>query len=343
MQRMGDTVLITGCSGFIAKHVALDCLKAGWIVRGTTRTQGAGEAVRQTLAHHGGDVSRFSAVDADLTSDVGWAEAVAGCRFVLHLAAPFPLQQPRDRESLVPEARGGTLRILKTARAAGVERVVMTSSTVAMVYRPDRPAVLTFSEHDWTDITWPALTAYIVAKTRAEQAAWEDARAAVSESALVVINPGFVLGPALDTKIGTSLAVIQLIMKGSYPAVPPTAFPIVDVRDLSALHVAALTTARVGGRRLLAAADTMSMKEMGQAIKSAIPAHGNKIPSMVLPNMAVRLMAMFDPTLKTVLPDLGCRPIADARYVTDLTGVRFRPAAEAVVAAAQFLADERLV
>ncbi len=340
---MSDMVLITGCSGFIAKRVVLDCLNAGFVVRGTTRTQASADAVRQTLTKYGADTSRFSAMETDLTSDSGWPEAVAGCRFILHIAAPFPLQQPRDREALVPEARDGTLRVLKAARAAGVERVVMTSSTVAMVYRRDRPAILNFGEHDWTDVNWSALTAYIVAKTRAEQAAWADAHDAGNENALVAINPGFVLGPALDYKIGTSLEVIRLIMKGSYPALPSTAFPVVDVRDLAALHVAAMTTPGAGGRRLLAAADTMAMKEMGQAIKAAMPDHGKKVPSMVLPNAMVRLMAVFDPALRAVLPDIGCRPVADARYVTDLTGVRFRPAAEAVIAAAQSLVAERLV
>ncbi len=102
-----------------------------------------------------------------------------------------------------------------------------------MMYRADRPARLNVTEDDWTDPDWDRLSAYIVSKTRAEQAVWEWAREHGWEKRIVVVNPGFVLGPTLDGRTGTSLDVIKLLMSGAYPAVPPVHYPVVDVRDLA--------------------------------------------------------------------------------------------------------------
>ena len=340
---MTDRVLVTGVSGFIAKHVALALLKAGFSVRGSVRALATGDKVRETLAKHGADISRLEFVAADLIADTGWTEAVAGCRYVAHLASPFPMRQPRDREALVPAARDGALRVVSAALKAGAERVVLTSSMAAMAYRPNRPATMTFSEQDWTDPDWPALNAYLVSKTLAEMAAWAFVRKTGAEAKFVTVNPGFVLGPALDRDIGTSLAVMQKIMQGAYPVLPPTSFPIIDARDLAQLHVAAMTKPAAAGRRLLGAADTLSMQEMARELARAFPAYARKIPTYQLPAGIIGLLAMFEPALKAILPDLGTRVSADSRYVTQLTGVTFRPAIEAVRAAGASLIELKLV
>jgi nucleoside-diphosphate-sugar epimerase len=336
---MNATVLVTGISGFIAKHVALELLNAGYQVRGTVREAAAADAVRSALALHGADLERLSFVVADLDRDAGWQEAIAGCEFIQHVASPFPIKAPDDRESLVPAAREGTLRILRHGLKAGVSRIVETSSMVAMMYRADRSAHITVSENDWSDPEWPSLSAYIVSKTRAERAAWEFLRAAGAEEKLCSVNPGFVLGPLLDKRLGTSAEVIRLFMTGAYPAVPPVFFPVVDVRDLAAVHVRAMTSAESGGRRLIAAGETISMRDMAMMLRDAFPAHARHIPSRVLPPWLVRLLGRFDRQLRTLRSDLGVVPHADSAYVTRLTDVHFRPAREAVVAAGQSLLD----
>lgn len=130
-----------------------------------------------------------------------------------------------------------------------------------------------------------------------------------------------------------------MLMRGKYPAVPPLAFPIVDVRDVAALHVAALTVADVGGRRLLAASDTMSLKEIARTLKDALGRRARKVPLLELPAFMVRSMAALDPALRAAQTDLGVRSVADARYVTELTGLTPRPAREAVTAAGVTVAD----
>jgi len=340
---MTDLVLVTGVSGFIAKHVALELLKRGYRVRGTVRDLQRAEEVRWTLKRNGGDDSLLEFVEADLGENAGWSAAAEGCDYVMHVASPFPISQPRDREALVPEARDGAVRVLEAARAANVRRIIFTSSMVAMMYRADRPAEVRVSENDWTDPDWDKLSPYIVSKTRAERAVWEWAKWNQWSDRLVVINPGFVLGPALDPRTGTSLDVIKLLMKGAYPAAPPVNFPVVDVRDLAQIHVNAMTASDAVGRRLIAAADTLSLPEMGKLLRESFPEFAKKIPTATLPAFAVRLLSVFDRSLKSVTPDLGVYPVADSGYVTQLTGVDLRPAAEALRAASESLVRFSLV
>ncbi len=333
---MADTVLVTGISGFIAKWVAHDLLKAGFAVRGTLRSMGRADEVRAALTASGAPVEALSFAAADLTADAGWAEAAAGCRFVHHIASPFPLNQPKGREDLTPAARDGALRVIKAARAAGAERIVMTSSMVAMMYRAGHPKRFDVVESDWSDPDWAPATPYIISKTRAERAAWDVMEAEGAREALVTVNPGFVLGPAMDRDSGTSLDALALLLKGAYPAVPPVHFPTVDVRDVAALHVAAMR-APVGGRRLMAAGETWSMARMGQELRAAFPDRARKIPASELPAAMVRLLSNFDPSLRTLRADLGAEPQARSSYVTELTGLTFRPAAEAVRSAGESL------
>jgi len=340
---MNDQVLVTGISGFIAKHIALRLLQGGYRVRGTLRTPARADEVRRALQNHGADVSGLSFIEADLGSDSGWAEAAGDCAYIQHVASPFPMKQPRDRESLVPEARQGALRVLEAARKADVKRIVFTSSMVAMMYRANRPEKTEVKENDWTDPDWDQLSAYIVSKTRAEKSAWEWAKEHGWMQRLTVVNPGFVLGPALDDKTGTSLDVIKLIMKGAYPAVPPAHYPVIDVRDLAELHVGAMTAEEAGGRRLIGAAGTLSILEMARILRSTFPDYAKKIPTRTLPAFLVKILAIFDRSLKSVIPDIGVVPIAENAYVSEITGANFKPAEEAVRSAGQSLIEHSQV
>ena len=338
---MAEKILVTGISGFIAKHVALQLLQRGYEVRGTIRALNKAIQVKKSIEDAGADSSKLSFVAADLLSDEGWDEAAKGCTGVMHLASPLPTAQPRDRHALTPAARDGALRVIKAASHA--DRIIMTSSIAAMMYRANRPAAMVIKEADWTDIDWPPLSAYVVSKTAAESEAWDAAIGGGFKHRLTTINPSLVLGPPLDDDIGASLDLVRLFLKGAYPAIPPASFPMIDVRDVAELHVRALETPETGGRRLIASADTLSLKEVGDILREAYPDRAKKIPSKVLPAWLVRVLAVFDRSLASVTPDLDCVPQADTDYVTALTGQRFRPARDAVLEAAATLARLKMI
>ncbi len=338
---MSEIVVITGVSGFIGRHVALVCLREGLIVRGTVRTLDKAEAVRSSLAAHdetAADPTRLSFAATDLTHEEGWRDAVGGAAAVMHVASPFPMAQPRERDALTPAAKGGALRVINAALDAGVPRVVMTASMVTMMYRPGRPPVFPVEENDWTDTGWNALSAYVVSKTEAERAAWRLAEERGAKDRLTTIHPGLVVGPALDKEFGASIELVRMMMTGAYPAMPPAAFPIVDVRDVANLHVAAFRRPATAGRRLMAVGGVMGMAEMAAALKKIAPERAAKAPTTTLPAFVVRIAALMDRNLAAVLPDLGARPQPEAHYVAALSGVAARPAKEGLAATALSLA-----
>ena len=145
-------VLVTGGSGYLAGFCIAQLLKEGWAVRTTVRQLSREPEVRTRLAQLVEPVGRLAFVPADLDSDAGWAEAVAGCAYVLHVASPLPARNPRDDEELTRPARDGALRVLRRARDAEVRRVVMTASTASIAYGHGGRSE-PFTEADWSDET----------------------------------------------------------------------------------------------------------------------------------------------------------------------------------------------
>ncbi|MCE7028373.1 NAD-dependent epimerase/dehydratase family protein [Jiella avicenniae] len=298
-----ERILLTGASGFIAKHVALQLLEAGYRVRGTVRTEEKGEALRQTLAANEADVSRLEIALADLMGEAGWDAAAAGCDRVCHMASPLPLRQPRDRQALVPAAKGGALRVVAAAAKAGARRLVMTSSVAAMSYGHGKKHSGVIGEADWSNTEAPDISPYAISKTEAEAAAWTAAKAAGLD--MVSINPVLVVGPLLDDEPGASMQLVRLMMRGRMPAVPAISSGFVDVRDVAAAHVAALGADGAVGRRFLLSAGTLSLMEVGRAIGSAVPEYRPKLPRFVLPDFVVRLAALVVPDARSVAAELG--------------------------------------
>ena len=215
------TVLVTGASGFIAKHCIAELLRNDFSVRGTLRDLTRADAVRKSVARAGADACGVDFVTADLLSDDGWQMAMEDCTFVLHVASPFPLQEPRHPDDVIRPAREGALRVLKAATQAGVKRVVMTSSVVSVTMPwPEAPLGHVFTEADWTNPERPDITTYIRSKTLAELAAWDYVKNEPRAPELAAVNPAIVLGPATDSDISSSHEVIKLMAKGAYPAAP---------------------------------------------------------------------------------------------------------------------------
>jgi nucleoside-diphosphate-sugar epimerase len=348
--RTKELILVTGASGFIAKHTIYLALQAGYTVRGTVRNDEESEIALQSVKDRSqSHENRFSLVRADLTSDDGcWKEAVKGCSCVLHIASPYPADPPKEggREVLVPIAREGTLRVLDAAiTEPSVKRTVIVSSVVAMAYFPNRPKpVAHIEETDWTDPDWKKLTwAYAISKTKAEQAAWEFVRKHKSESSFVSVNPAMVWGPLFDSIECASSLMCKTFTQ--FPITPKISYPIVDVRDVAALLVACIDAPDVGGRRLIASADTINFIEVGRYLAESFPAKfAWIIPTVGAPFWFVWLLSFVDPKFSQNLPDMeGSSIEIDSSYVTDLTGVKFRPAKNAIYAMAESLIEKELV
>jgi len=333
-----ETVLVTGASGFIAKHCIAELIRQGYSVKATLRDLSREEETRRAIGNAGASASGVIFVPADLLRDDGWDKAMEGCTYVLHLASPFPLKNPKDANEVIRPAREGAVRALKAATKAGVKRVVLTSSIVAITLPwPEAKAGHVFDETDWTNPDRPDVTPYVVSKTLAERAAWEFVGATPGTPELAVVNPAFVLGPAPDADLSTSHEVIRLMGQGAYPAAPKIGFPISDVRDVAVTHVLAMTNPAAAGQRFLSANGFLRLFEVGQLIKQALPDLSKKVPRGELPDIAVRALALVDVRLKAVLADLGFpRPVTNSKAHRVL-GQMFRSPQEAVNSAATSL------
>jgi dihydroflavonol-4-reductase len=301
-----ETVLVTGGSGFLGGRCVVELLRRGYGVRTTVRDLAKEEEVRTRVGSEVEAGDRLEVLAADLRSDDGWAEAVAGCEYVLHVASPFPRVQPKDPDELIVPAREGTLRVLRAALDAGVRRVVITSSVAAVRGSADSaPAPLT--EADWSDPDDLALTPYARSKTAAERAAWDLVRERGEEERLAVVNPGAILGPVLGAERSFSLEMVERLLKGM-PGTPRIGFSVIDVRDVAELQILAMTAAEAGGERYLAVARFQWMADVAATLRERLgPEAAAKVPKRSIPNFLVRGMALFDPGARSVVGQLGKR------------------------------------
>lgn len=304
----GDLVLVTGASGFIAQHTILAVLAAGFRVRGTVRSLRKADEVKKILGAHATLGDRFELVEAELTSDDGWREACRGCRYVLHMASPLPSKPPKHPDELIVPARDGALRVLRAAAAERVQRVVLTSSVAAVVYGHARDGSRTYDEQDWSQLSTD-VGAYEQSKTIAERAAWDFIATLPADARpeLVTINPGLVLGPVLSADFSTSGEVVRKLMKRELPGCPDIGWAVVDVRDVAAAEVAALTTPAAAGQRFIVAIEHASMRDIAQVLAARFAARGYKVPTRTVPGWLLRLVSTWDKTAKLAVQELGKR------------------------------------
>jgi len=340
---MKDKVLLTGISGWIAKHTAIELLNKGYEVLGTVRNKDLIDQTKETIKKHA-PIEKLSFIELDLLKDDGWDEAAKGCKYIFHIASPFPMKVSRDREFLLPVAVDGTLRVLNAGINAGVEQIIKTSSIVAMFRKPNRSNPYTFGENDWTDENWiEGVNDYFLSKTKAEKAAWELMESKGLKSKLTTINPGGVFGDALDKKGGTSIEYVRQFLKGKFPGAPKFAVLISDVKDIAKAHVACICNNKVGGRRLIVGKEVKKLVELSQLMAEAMPEYAKKLPKKELPNFMVKLISYIDSSAKMMIPDLGILMQTDKSYAEELLGFKFKPAKDCITENAKSVVQLGLV
>lgn len=332
-------VLITGVTGYLAKQCALLLLENGYKVRGTVRSLSREAGLREALAPHTSHLDKLEICQADLTSDDGWQEAVSGCEFVLHVASPFPAGAPKDEDDLIVPAVQGTLRVLEASAAAGIKRVVLTSS-IAAVSGGHNGHIAPFTEQDWSD-TKEAIGAYPKSKTLAEQAAWKFVESHDLE--LAVINPGYILGPVLNNSSTTSNELHQRLMRREIPGIAHMQFNIVDVRDVAQAHLSAMTTPDANGKRFVSVAESIWLEDLAQILADHFTPLGYKIPTRRLPTILLKIAALFDETIKSTIGSLGKEYQYDTQQAQNILGWQPRPVRETLIEMGESLIEHQLV
>ena len=197
---------------------------------------------------------------------------------MLHVASPFPPAQPKDPDELIVPAREGTLRVLRASLAAGVKRIVVTSSVAAVRNGGRNNGGRELTEADWSDPDNTELTPYTRSKTIAELAAWEYAREQGAEQRLVTVQPGAIIGPVLGSDRSYSLQAVERMLTGQMPGIPRLGFSFIDVRDVARLEVDALTAPEAGGQRLIAAGTFLWLSDVGSILRERLGADAGKVP-----------------------------------------------------------------
>jgi dihydroflavonol-4-reductase len=328
MSKTYPNVLITGCTGFLGRHVTQEFLSRGYKVRGTTRSP---EEQHQSILGDFEDNDALELCTLDLTADSGWDKAMEGIDAVIHTASPFSAYEPKDEMELIGPAREGTLRVLNAAYKFGIRKFVITSSTAAISGATPTTKNHTYTEQDWTDLE-KDISAYTKSKTLAEQAARAFA-SSYDDVELTTVNPNVIFGPLHSGTSGTSLRIIESIVQSTYPGFPKISFAPVDVRDVAWMHAEALERSELNGERLMMASTPITMPEIARHLKS----NGYKVRTLALPNMVVKLMAIFIKEARLVTRGLGTTNHYDCSTTIEKTGWVSKSHEEMIVSAAKSL------
>lgn len=307
----GDLCLVTGVSGYLASWLAHDLLAAGFRVRGTVRSL---DDVRRNEALQA-ILPGVDLVAADLRRRDGWAQAVAGCRWVFHVASPQAVPSETDRTG---GAVAGTEYLLAAAFAeASVEKVVLTSSEAAIAYGYPRSRQR-FTEDDWTDLSGDAgRFDYFRSKTLAERLAWEMARDPARNPRgvpLATICPGFIIGPSLVPWARYSLQTIRDMIDRKPPFALDMMGHSVDVRDCAAMHVALMDNPATAGHRHFCFGMVGKMVETPRIIRNLYSSRGLKPGTLVMPTWLLFLMKPFNADIGAIYGKLGHPNVYETKW-----------------------------
>lgn len=334
-------VLVTGASGFLAMHVVKQLVDAGeYVVRGTVRSLTNEKKVKPLKELS----SALELVEADLTKKESWIDAVKDCTYVIHVASPFPATNPTDEMEVIGPAVDGTKNVLEACAKTkgGVKRVVLTSSCAA-VYAGRAGEDHVFNEEDWA--SEENSIPYEKSKLRAERAAWELVKNLPDDEKfeLCCINPGLILGPVLHGSNCTSIEIHRRLLNREMPMLPKLSLGIVDVRDVAAAHITAMTSPKAPGNRYVTISVCFWWDDMAKMLDDEFRPLGYCVPTKVAPNFILKIGSWFDPTLKMIVPVLDKEVKLDNTKIREDFGFQFRDAKTTVVDMAYSLIDSGFV
>lgn len=340
-------VLVTGVSGYIASWVVKHLLDRGYTVHGTVRSVNNQEKVAHLLSLAEGAKGSLKLFEADLLVPGSFTEAMEGCEYVIHMASPFFVAGVKDpMQQLIKPAKDGTQNVLDTAtQISSVKRIVLTSSVAAIM--GDSKEGQTLPDKRFTDSHWNTSSTvnhrpYSFSKTVAEKTAWKLVKDQ-SQWDLVTINPGFVFGPSLSKRSdSTSVNFVMDLASGKFLfGLPEMYSSIVDVRDVSLLHVLAMENPDASGRYIGVAA-VKTFFQIGQLLKHEI---GGKYrwPVIQAPKWLAKLVGpLFGQSRKEIENNVGYPYQFDHSRSQEL-GLTFRPVSETLVEHLEQLIEDGLL
>jgi nucleoside-diphosphate-sugar epimerase len=325
-------VVVTGGSGYIAGFVIAEFLNHGYEVRASLRDLARLDSVKAELDGFVAPetLDRLTAFRADLTSPDGWADGMAGCDGVIHVASPLETNESTAQLTAVTE--GGTRHVLEAAVAVGVPRAVMTSSLVAAVPVISDSSVL-IDETCWTDAASVTARAYQSAKLAAEKAAW--AIAQQSGLQLSTVLPGYAFGPIMNKAVISTNSILLGLLSGQLHASLNVVFEMTDVRDMATLHRLVFEAQPAVGQRFIASSQVISMPQIAKIFREQYPQ--SKTPSGVYSSVMARLLAVFYPAIRGLLPLLSRNDRHTAAKAESMLGWTQHAPAETMVDAARDL------
>jgi dihydroflavonol-4-reductase len=295
---------LTGISGYIGNHCAVELLKNGYSVRGSVRSLSKSKQVTDAIKKEVDPRDNLEFCELDLLSDDGWDDAIKGCEFLMHVASPFINIEPKDENEYIRPAVDGTIRALNAAKSAGIKRVVLTSSMVSMLENADKS--INVDSESWTNVKAKNVSAYSKSKTLAERAAWEFISGQTDDKPmeLSVVNPGPVFGPTLSGDLsGASMGMFKQMMVGKMPMMPQASINMSDVRDIAKIHVLALENEKADGKRFIVTTEEpIAFQDVAKILKS----NGyDKVSTKLAPNFLLKIMGYIDREAKSMRSFIG--------------------------------------
>ena len=267
----GDPILVTGATGFVGSAVLRALAGRGETLRALARAS----SPRRNLEGVACEVAV-----GDMTDLAAMTRAMEGVRFVYHVAADYRLWA-RDPDQIRRANLAGAETVMKAALAAGVEKVVYTSS-VATLRAADAATVV--------DETAPleeaeAVGAYKQSKVAAERLV----ERMIADEGLpaVIVNPSTPIGPR-DIKPTPTGRMVLEAAQGKIPAFVDTGLNLVHVDDVAEGHLLAMQKGRIGERYVLGGKD-MSLKAMLADIARLT---GRRAPTLALPRTPLYPLAL---------------------------------------------------
>lgn len=322
-------ILVTGGTGYLASWIIQQLLDQGFEVRTTVRNLAQKDKYAHLTQLAVKSRGIFQVFEADLLKPGSFRAAMSGCELVIHTASPFIISGVKNaQKELVEPALQGTRNVLETVNETEtVQRVVLTSSVVAVfgdAIEITKTEKGIFTEEHWNTTSSTKHQPYSYSKTLAEKLAWEMAKKQ-DRWDLVVINPGFIMGPSLSKRTdSTSIGIMIQLATGKFKSgVPSGEMGFVDVRDVARAHVLAGLSPTASGRHICVA-DHKSFLDFANAVRAKYPQY--PLPKGFVPKRLFWLIApLAGFTRKYVKLNVGIDLKFDNSYIRKDLKMDFLP------------------